>query len=164
MGLKGASPLGPSMKIRSRLKHGASGLLARFISRNNDYQGFWTLGVLYSSVRTAPWRVEFNLISGDAYPTNKITTSVAAEQLAFLRTALSKQNIAWHSLKRATLTVQFNARVQVGYTSTRGEPFVCAVELESVTGQSAAVHLVGRCAAWEPGLFSGRAGDLFPQL
>lgn len=66
------------MKIRSRLKHGASGLLARFISRNNDYQGFWTLGVLYSSVRTAPWRVEFNLISGDAYPTNKITTSVAA--------------------------------------------------------------------------------------
>jgi hypothetical protein len=52
------------MKIRSRLKHGASGLLARFISRNNDYQGFWTLGVLYSIARAAPWRVELNLISG----------------------------------------------------------------------------------------------------
>lgn len=152
------------MKIRSRLKHGASGLLARFSSRNNDYQGFWTLGVLYSSVRTAPWRVELNLISGDAYPTNKITSSVAAEQSIFLRTALSKQNVAWHSVKQATLTVQFNARVQVGYTGTRGEPFVCIVELESAAGQSATVSFVGRCAAWAPGLFSGRAGYLFPHL
>lgn len=164
MGLGALALLGPCMKIRSRLKHGASGLLAKFISRNNDYQGFWTLGVLYSSVRAAPWRVELNLISGAAYPTNKITTSVAAEQLAVLRTALSKQNVAWHCLKRATLTVQFNAQVQVGYTGTTGEPFVCIVELESLTGQSAKVSHVGRCAAWAPGLFSGRAGHLFPQL
>lgn len=152
------------MKIRSRLKHGASGLLARFMSRNNDYQGFWTLGVLYGSVRTAPWRVELNLISGHAYPTNRITTSVAAEQATFLHTALSKQNVAWHSVKRATLTVQFNARVQEGYTGTRGEPFLCTVELESAAGQSATVSLVGRCAAWAPGLFSGRAGHLFSDL
>jgi hypothetical protein len=152
------------MKIRSRLKHGASGLLARFISRNNDYQGFWTLGVLYSSVREAPCRVELNLISGDAYPTNKIATSVAAEQSAFLRTALSKQNVTWNSVKRATLTVQFNAGVQVGYTGTRGEPFICTVDLESVAGQSATVGIVGRCTAWAPGLFLGRGGCLFPQL
>ncbi|MPQ56078.1 hypothetical protein [Duganella sp. FT27W] len=152
------------MKIRSRLKHGASGLLARFISRNNDYQGFWTLGVLYSIARAAPWRVELNLISGDVYPANKITTSVAAEQSAILRPALFKQNVAWNSLKRATVTVQFNARVQVGYTDIRGEPFVCIVELESVAGQSATVSCVGHCAAWAPGLFSGRAGYLYPQL
>ena len=152
------------MKIRSRLKHGASGLLARFISRNNDYQGFWTLGVLYSSVRASPWRVELNLISGDAYPTNKIATRVAAEQSTFLRAALSKQNVAWHSIKRATLTVQFNAGVQVGYMGTRGEPFVCTVELESAAGQTAIVSLVGRCAAWAPGFFSGRAGHLSSAL
>lgn len=152
------------MKIRSRLKHGASGLLSRFISRNNDYQGFWTLGVLYSSVRAAPWRVELNLISRDVYPANKIAASVAAEQSTFLRTALSKQNIAWNSLKRATLIVQFNAGVQVGCVGTRGEPFVCTVELESAAGQSATVSLVGRCAAWAPGFFSGRVGHLFPQL
>ena len=152
------------MKIRSRLKHGASGLLARFISRNNDYQGFWTLGVLYSSVGAAPWRVDLNLISTDAFPATKIATSVAAEQSTFLRTALSKQNIAWHSLKRATLIVQFNAGVQTGYIGARGEPFVCTVELESATGQSATVSLVGRCAAWAPGVFSGRVGHLFPPL
>ena len=152
------------MKIRSRLKHGVSGLLARFISRNNDYQGFWTLGVLYSSVRTAPWRVELNLISGDAYPPNKIATSVAAEQSTFLRTALSKHNVAWQSVKRATLTVQFNADVKVGYTGTRGEPFICIVELESAAGQSTTVSFVGRCVAWAPGFFSGRTGHLFPQL
>jgi len=152
------------MKIRSRLNHVASGLLARFISRNNDYQGFWTLGVLYSSARATQWRIELNLISGDAYPTNKITTNVAAEQSAALRTALSKQNVAWHSLKRATLTVQFNAPVQVGYTGTIGEPFVCIVELESVAGQSTTVSFVGCCSAWAPGLFTGRAGHLHPQL
>lgn len=152
------------MKIRSRLNHVASGLIARFIGRNNDYQGFWTLGVLYSSVRTTPWRVELDLISGDAYPTNKITTNVVVEQSAALRTALFKQNVAWHFLKRATLTVQFNAPLQVGYTGIRGEPFVCIVELESVAGQSATVSFVGRCAAWAPGLFSGRAGYLHPQL
>lgn len=152
------------MKIRSRLKHGVSGLLARFISRNNDYQGFWTLGVLYSSVRTAPWRVELNLISGDAYPPNKIATSVAAEQSTFLRTALSKHNVAWQSVKRATPTVQFNADVKVGYTGTRGEPFICIVELESAAGQSTTVSFVGRCVAWAPGFFSGRTGHLFPQL
>ena len=135
------------MKVRSRLKHVASGLLARFIGRNNNYQGFWTLGVLYSSVRTASWRVELNLVSEAAYPTNTITSSVAAEQSAYLRTALSRQNVAWHCVKRATLTVQFNAGVQVGYTGTKGEPFVCIVELESAAGQSATVSFVGRCAA-----------------
>lgn len=152
------------MKIRSRLKHCASGLLSRFISRNNDYQGFWTLGLLYSCVRVAPRRVEFNLISEDAYPNNIIAASVAAEQSTFLRAALSKQNVAWDSVKRATLTVQFNAGVRVGYTGTKGEPFVCTVELESVAGHSATVSTVGRCAAWAPGLFSGRAGHIFPQL
>lgn len=152
------------MKIRSRLKHGASGLLARFISRNNDYQGFWALGVLYSSARAAPWRIELDLISGNAYPPNKITNSVVAGQSTFLCTALAKHNVAWHSVKRAKLTVQFNAGVQVGYTDIRGEPFVCCVELESATGQSATVSFVGRCAAWAPGLFSGRAGHIFPQL
>lgn len=152
------------MKIRSRLKHCASGLLARFISRNNDYQGFWTLGVLYSCVRVAPWRAEFNLISEDAYPNNKIAASVAAQQSTFLRDALSKQNVAWDCVKRATLTVQFNAGVRVGHTGTNGEPFVCTLELESVAGHSATVSLVGRCAAWAPGLFSGRAGHIFPQL
>lgn len=152
------------MKIRSRLKHCASGLLARFISRNNDFQGFWTLGVLYSCVRVAPWRVEFNLISEDAYPNNKIFASVAAEQSALLRTALSKQNVAWNSVKRATLSVQFNASVRVGYTGAKGEPLVCTVELESVAGHSATFSLVGRCAEWAPGLFSGRAGHIFPLL
>lgn len=152
------------MKIRSRLKHGAAGLLARFISRNNDYQGFWTLGVLYSTVRVAPWRVELNLISGDACPDNKIAVSVATDQSTWLRAALSKQHIAWHCVKRATLTVQFNAGVRGGYAGTVGEPFVCTVELESVTGRSATVSFVGRCAAWEPGRFSGRAGYVLPLL
>lgn len=152
------------MKIRSRLKHGAFGLLARFISRNNDFQGFWTLGVLYSSVPTAPWRVELDLVSGEAYPTNAITSSVAAEQSALLRAALSKQHIAWHYVSRATLTVQFNARVQVGYNGTIGEPFVCIVKLASTTGREATTRAVGRCVAWAPGLFTGRIGHRFPQL
>ncbi|WP_139168710.1 MULTISPECIES: hypothetical protein [unclassified Duganella] len=152
------------MKIRSRLKHGASGLLARFISRNNDYQGFWTLGVLYSSLRVAPWRVEFNLISEDAYPSNEIAAGIATEQSAFLRAALSKQHVAWDFVKRATLTVQFNADVRVDCIGTIGEPFICTVELESVAGHSVTFSRVGRCAAWKPGLFSGRAGYLFPQL
>ncbi|MGK5026293.1 hypothetical protein [Janthinobacterium sp. RB2R34] len=152
------------MKIRSRLKHCASGILARFISRNNDYQGFWTLGVLYGTVRVAPWRVEFNLISGDACPDNKIAVSVATEQSAFLRAALAKQKVAWHCVKRATLTVQFNADVRVGYTDTVGEPFVCTVGLESIAGHSATVSFAGRCAAWKPHLFSGRAGHVFPQI
>jgi len=146
------------MKIRSRLRHGAAGLLAKFIGRNNDYQGYWTLGVLYGTVRAAPWCVEFDLIAGHASPANKITASVVAEQATFLRTALSKQNVAWHSLNRATLTVQFNAGVQVGYTGNFGEPFVCTVELQCAQGQSAVVSRVGRCSAWAPGLFSARVG------
>jgi hypothetical protein len=153
------------MKIRSRLKHSAAGLLARFTSRNNDYQGFWAPGVLYRGVRVAPWRVEFDLISGEACPNNQVAASVAAEQAAFLRAALSKQNYAWHTLKRATLTVQFNAGVPAGHAATGiGEPFVCTVELEAAAGHSATVSVTGRCAAWEPGVFSGRAGPLVPQV
>jgi len=152
------------MKIRSRLRHGAAGLVAKFIGRNNDYQGYWTLGVLYGTVSAAPWRVEFDLIAGHACPANKITASVAAEQSTFLRAALSKHNVAWRSLKQATLTVQFNAGVQVGYTGNSGEPFVCTVELHCAEGQSAVVSRVGRCTVWAPGLFSGRAGHVFPWL
>lgn len=153
------------MKIRSRLKHGAASLLSKFISRNNDYQGFWAPGLLYSGVRVEPWRAEFDLISATACPYNKVAASVAAEQAIFLRANLSKQNIAWHTLKRATLTVQFNADVPTGHAPTGiGEPFVCTVELESAAGQSVKISMNGRCAVWEPGVFSGRTGHLFPQL
>ncbi|WP_432377993.1 hypothetical protein [Duganella sp. P38] len=152
------------MKIRSRLKHVASGLLARFIGRNNDYQGFWTLGVLYRTVHAAPWRIEIDLITGQACPGNEVAASVAAEQSAYLRAALSKQNIPWLALHRATLTVQFNADVQAGYTGTVGEPFVCTVTLDSATGHSATASFTGRCAMWKPGHFSGRAGCSVPYV
>ncbi|MFL6657467.1 MAG: hypothetical protein ACJ8GW_05305 [Massilia sp.] len=153
------------MKIRSRLKHGAAGLLARFISRNNDYQGFWAPGLLYSYVRVEPWRVEFDLISGKASPNNTVAASVATDQASFLRAALLKQNFDWQTLKRATLTVQFNAGVAIEHSATNmGEPFVCSVELESVAGHSTKVSVTGRCAAWQAGVFSGRAGALSPQL
>lgn len=149
------------MKIRSRLKHCAAGLLARFVSRNNDCQGFWALGLLYSSASAAPWRVEFDLISGNASPRNTITASVVAEQSAFLRAALARQSVALHSLQRAVLTVQFNADVAVGHAGTSGEPFVCVIELGTVTGRCATVSLKGRCAVWRPGRFSPRAGGQF---
>lgn len=108
------------------------------------------LSVLFSRILWAPppWRVSFNIILGDASPNNKIAASVAAEQSVFLLAALSKQDVAWESVKRATLTMLFNAGVRVGYASTKGEPLVWTLEFKSVEGHSATVILIGRCAAW----------------
>ncbi|KQQ45115.1 hypothetical protein ASF61_21025 [Duganella sp. Leaf126] len=154
------------MKVRSRLKHSAAGLLSRFVGRNNDYQGFWALGLLYRGVQVPPWHIELDLLSGTASPINAIAACIAARESAYLRAALSKQMLDWQCLQRASLTLQFNADVSVRYTGANpaGEPFLCTVELVLATGQSASSSVTGRCAAWAPGHFTGRVGAVVPQL
>lgn len=55
---------------RKQLKNLAYGIAGRFTSRNNDLNGYWALGILYSAAEDAGTnRVRLDIISQTATPT-----------------------------------------------------------------------------------------------
>jgi hypothetical protein len=135
------------MKLRSRLKHVAAGLLGSFISRYNQVGGHWALGLLYSDVNEPPHYIEFDLLSSATQPAGACASVVAERYAIFLRAALEKQHFEWDALTRAVVTLQFNAEVPdpTFHYPCLGDPVVATVRLESAQGHVATISTVARC-------------------
>lgn len=147
------------MRPRSRLKHAAAGLLGSLISRNNDVNGFWAMGLLSRDAILPPHRMEINFIDGSSSPASKNARLMAACYASFLRKAMSRINVDWDELTEATVSLQFNAQVPDPNFSfpCPGDPFVCTVTLRTSVGRSASVSAMGRCFP-RPAEFSQSTG------
>lgn len=135
------------MKRRSRLNHAAAGLLTRFIAHYNSIEGLLALGVLYSEVLEAPYRIDMDLLDASVVPSGPAADQVAAEYSARLRTALVKLNFPWDALACARITIEFKANrpTSTFWNGCPGDPFVCSIELQSTSGDVAKSELIGRC-------------------
>lgn len=135
------------MRSRSRLNHAAAGLLSHFISRNNNVNQFWALGVLYSTVPDAPHIVKLDLKHAGAIPQTHIAASLATTYQLWLRKALGKLNVPWKTLQAAVVTLQFDADIPRPdtYGYLYGDPYVCVIELRSASGHSARYRAQGLC-------------------
>ncbi len=154
-GTRALAPQEQSMKLRSRLKHVAAGLLGSFISRYNDVGGHWALGLLYSDVKEPPHYIEFDLLSDSPHPAGACASTVAARYAIFLRAALERQHLEWDALTMAVVTLQFNAKVAdpTFHYPCLGDPVVATVRLESALGHVATVSSIARCYPYRPMLF-----------
>lgn len=144
------------MRLRSRLKHVAAGLIDTFISRYNDVGGHWALGLLYRDVSASPQTLELNLLDRTAHPAGDCAAVVVERYAIYLCAALKKQkNLAWDDLTLATITVQFNApspdpdfHYQCG-----GDPLVATVRLQSKLGLDVSRTAFTRCFPYQTHLF-----------
>lgn len=141
-----------------KLRHVAAGLLGSFVSRNNNVDGYWAIGVLYLEAAASDNIVQLRLLEREAAPPSATTMLVASNYAEFLRRALIKQLVEWEELAAANIDLQFDTAPDRRDLECRsaGDPFVCTVTIQSKRGEVACVKASGRCVRHEAGLFSQR--------
>ncbi len=143
------------MIAKRKLRHAAAGLLGKFMSRNNDYQGYWALGVLYTEARASGMRVKLDLLHGRALPEATACVSVARSHAVFLRTALARQGLVPDMLSSATLSLAFcsPAASMPANGSSFGDPVECILTIVARDGRTVSLHASARCAPHDSPVF-----------
>ncbi len=142
------------MIARRKLNHAAAGLLGKFLSRNNDYLGYWAPGVLYTEARASGLRVELDLLRGQALPDAPACVSVARSYAAFLRNALVRHGVAPEMLSSASLALVFDLpgpRMPAG--SYFGDRVECILTIGSHDGRTVTRRASTRCAPHDSRIF-----------
>lgn len=149
------------MIAKRKFNHTAAGLLSKFISRNNDIDGYWGLGVLYTEARASANRVAFDLLDGAAQPASPVCISAARTWSLYLRVALARHGLTSQALVAATVSIEFGLPLPkrplyIPY----GDPFVCVVHLLSADGREFTRQKIGYCLPNDQ--FHGRRSARWP--
>ena len=155
------------MIARRKFNHITAGLLSKFLTRYNDIDGYWALGVLYTEARAFNRRVEIDMLHGRAQPDCPACMSVARTWALYLREALARHGIAPDAVTAATISLEFGLAPMPklpGYPRDHnyGADFAASLRLESRDGRAFARQDRGYCMPHEE--FWGRrstrrAGD-----
>ncbi len=142
------------MAGHKHLKGIAHGLLGTFVSRNNDIDGYWGIGVLRS------FALEHNLSSlaldlidkSPNFAKGSPVQSVEERYRGWLSSVLAKEGVDQQLLRSAEIRLRFTTFAEFPDTirDTRGEPFVCQVGLTSDQGIVYSASRIGVCAPHEP--------------
>ncbi len=121
------------MPRRRQLKGIASGIASKFISRNNDVDGYWALGLFYKTAFESGKTVFIlNLVTGDSSPYFKYSARVAKQYYCFLQEQMNKLGFDDYQITDAVIEVMFDVpptKRQIIYKHTWGDPLICKVSL-----------------------------------
>jgi hypothetical protein len=143
------------------LRHTAAGLLDSFMSRNNDYIGYWAPGVLYTETRACDKQVELDLLAAGAHPGTPAATGAARFWAGFLRDALGRHGSAVQDLASATLSMRFDlpSMPRPLYLMHAGDAFSCSLRLVSRSGDVVVREAMGYCFPHD--VFDGRRSSRY---
>lgn len=139
------------MLSRYTLRHTTAGLLDKFIGRNNNYEVYWALGVLYTEALAAGNRVELDLLTGKAEPATPACASLARTWASYLQQALRRHAASTEDLALARLSIAFGLPAvpkRHGYIEY-GDPFLCTLQLASHDGRVCARERMEHCVPHE---------------
>ncbi|WBM72573.1 hypothetical protein OH773_10200 [Buttiauxella sp. WJP83] len=137
------------MARRTELRGIANSLNGSFVSRNNEFGGYWSIGQLKLFV------AERGLTSvGFSFPMHKHNTSVdlmnhiARRYTSLLAELLMIQRLPDSWVKDVIITVDFDTPVeatQLHDIPTVGEPFKCLCQIVDDNGRLYSSAIYGRC-------------------
>ncbi len=134
------------------LKNIASGLLGTFVSRNNDIDGYWALGILrLIAEKKELYQIDLNLIESDSK--NRYIKYCEKNYSDWLQKTLERYDLSLPSLLSAKIYLRFENSFDTYpnlIKDTRGLPYVCTVELGDTTGKLYTVVKVGVCSPHDP--------------
>lgn len=146
---------------KSNLKGVAYGLLGTFVSRYNDIDGYWGLGVLRKlAYEYNTKQIEINLLS-DRSDHREI--EICKQQYGrWLRSTARKFGSSFGSLEVARILLRFEDDFD-SYPGvvkdTRGFPYECVVEI-AASSKTYIARKIGVCASHDPCLESRSARAL----
>lgn len=136
------------------LKGVAHGLLGTFVSRNNDIDGYWGLGVLRLFAETnGMTTITLDLLNSE--PKQFVDSPIRiAERIyqRWLATALEKSRIDRSIVALANVSIRFTSFDEFpnAVRDTRGQPYECTITIVHVDRREYSASKVGVCAPHDP--------------
>lgn len=137
----------PNLMPRSRdLKGIAAGLATSFVSRNNDIEGYWGVGVLCRAAAASRCDVVLDILGRAASPDAKSCARAAKNASQHLDILLEKAGFAVTALTAAQIRLEFG-----GVSSTHHQfDYRCTVLLTDTRGRQHVFQTSGRCWPHDP--------------
>jgi len=137
---------------RNELLDVAGALAGSFISRNNDVDGYWSLGLLRSYADSKHLRsLRFDIVSGTAEPEDRLLARVAEAYRQVLTRQLTTRRIAHEILATAEIGLTFGHDTpDPASGNTDDSPFSCTVRLTDHRDRSFERTMIGTCAPHDP--------------
>lgn len=137
------------MARRSELKGIANAINESFVSRNNDFKGYWSIGQIKSfALDNCLTSMTFPLILPKTNPTSNLQSYTVYRYANMLKSLLTKQKLPDFWVSNAVIKIDFNAdaeQVKLYEYTTSGEPFQCTCEITDDTGRDYSSIIYGRC-------------------
>lgn len=136
------------MPRRSELKCVADGVLGSFVSRNNDCEGYWAMGLLYKrALEASSNEISFNLVGvGAEVHDLLLDTALLAKYRAMLAKLMSGRSLPASWIKAANITVHFEYAGNVGRVLARLEkPYLAQLSITTDLGKNLSVARIGAC-------------------
>jgi len=131
-----------------KLKGVATGLLGSFVSRNNDIDGYWGVGVLCREAAESKRDViVLDLCQGLGSPDTSASAFAAAAYTQRLAVVLRNAHFAQSCVTGAKIILKFG---EPSATHAREVAFNCSVVLTDNAGRSCTVASSGHCWPHDP--------------
>ena len=139
------------MARRIELRGVVNALNESFVSRNNDYKGFWTIGQLkLLAINNNLAAMDFFLVPSKNSQGFNLRNYVVLHYADMLRHLLSKQKISDNWVSEASIRIDFNVNAKHGELDnclTSGALFQCCCQMTDDIGRIYASVIYGRCQA-----------------
>ena len=137
------------MARRSEMKGIANAINESFVSRNNDFKGYWTIGQIKSfALDNCCSSMTFPLILFKANPTSNLQSYTAYRYANMLNSLLTNQKLPSFWVSNAVIKIDFNPdaeQAQLYEFTTSGELFQCTCQITDDTGRDYSSIFYGRC-------------------
>lgn len=130
----------------------AAGIAGSFVSRNNDLDGYWSLGALRSCADSKHLQtLRLDILSGRAEPEHESLVRVAEAYRQVLARQLATRSIAHEVMVSAEVEITFYRDLRnAPSAATYGSPFSCTVRLTDHRDRTFERTIVGHCAPHDP--------------
>ena len=142
------------MKRRNIIKNISYGIMDSFMSRNNDINGYWALGIFYKvAAENNQKHFVLDLISKVSDPYYKYSANVASRYKEFIDKQLAKPSLDSIKIIHAQVQIEFNVPAEKKHIErmiTWGKPFNLKVTLEDENHKLYIAQTVGWCDKHNP--------------
>jgi hypothetical protein len=142
------------MPRRKEIRGISSGIASSFVSRNNDIDGYWAIGIFYQvASEKGDSKFVLNLVTGISLPKFKFSKRVAMPYHQYLLTQLEKKGLEEYQVTDAIVELEFNVATtkrHIMYKWTWGEPFKCCVTITDDLGKKHVYEEYGWCGNHDP--------------
>ncbi len=137
------------MARRRELKGIANAISGSFVSRNNDFNGYWSIGQIKSfALDNGLTSVIFPLTLPITNPVDNLQSYTVNRYAKMLKSLLIKQKLPGIWVSNAVIKIDFNANAKHAkfyeYT-TSGEPFQCTCKITDDIDRDYSSIMYGRC-------------------